>query len=919
MRNPLVRLIASVALVAAVAACGSGDDGAQGPAGPSGPAGPPGPAATAAIVLTQNTPAATFANLKLKATVVSVNVTSGKPAVTFRLTDLDNTPVVGLGWNRAATAGSSVPNLAFALAKLVPANATTGTPSKWVSYIVTGTTGAPGRPSTDNTGTFVDNRDGTYVYTFFRDVTAVKAAVDASTDSGNNRKADLGDLTYNAALTHRLSMVISGNAPVPAGTATEPLKAPVTVLYDFVPATGAVVTPATPQRDIASNAGCESCHSTLGGIPGDASESSGLAFHGGNRNDVRYCAVCHTEQRKFGRAPSTATGLQLTGSTYVVDDLTVGESVVMIHKIHAGSSLAKSGYNYANVLFDQGGYSQDIRNCAKCHNGSDATSNTPFTLQGDNWKNQVDRKSCGSCHDGINWATGVGVTLKDAAAGLTSTPNAHPVGAQTDDTQCNVCHGVTTAGVNRVDLYHRPVTPPNLANALLLGGTNNNTNSAWLASNQSRLPTGAIKVAYELQSVSRNATGNPVMVFRTLLDGVVTPLQDFTTATANPATGQKEILANFMGGPSVYFVYAVPQDGIAAPADFNASASVYLRSLWNGTTGNAANTLTGPDANGWYTATLGGTVLPANATMLTGGLGYSYGLRTTLPLTQTNLAGYPTAPATATSGLTAGMPNATGGLIVIAKNVQRVATGFTGRRTIVDDAKCNACHQELGTFTEDAFHAGQRNDGTTCSWCHTPNRNSSGWTAQTDNMTHAIHASARRNVPYTWHSISTTDNFSKIKYPGVLARCEQCHIPGSYDFTNAASANAAGLGSDGIDKRQNRYITGTPSAADISLSPYVVGGTAYGAGFSFSAATGVTTLPADTALLMSPTVTACVACHDSSLAISHMEVNGGRFYDRRDAQFAPASNALSGTARVEQCFICHASGKLAGIREMHAR
>jgi hypothetical protein len=59
------------------------------------------------------------------------------------------------------------------------------------------------------------------------------------------------------------------------------------------------------------------------------------------------------------------------------------------------------------------------------------------------------------------------------------------------------------------------------------------------------------------------------------------------------------------------------------------------------------------------------------------------------------------------------MPNAYGGLIVIAKNVQKVATGYTGRRPIVEDARCNACHQELGTFTEDAFHAGQRNDGTT--------------------------------------------------------------------------------------------------------------------------------------------------------------------------------------------------------------
>lgn len=88
------------------------------------------------------------------------------------------------------------------------------------------------------------------------------------------------------------------------------------------------------------------------------------------------------------------------------------------------------------------------------------------------------------------------------------------------------------------------------------------------------MPVGAIKVGYDVQSVSRNAAKNPVMVFKLLQNGVAVPLNDKTTKT--------EIWDNFMGAPSVYFVYAMPQDGIAAPADFNASASVYLRSLWNG-------------------------------------------------------------------------------------------------------------------------------------------------------------------------------------------------------------------------------------------------------------------------------------------------------------------------------------------------
>ena len=103
--------------------------------------------------------------------------------------------------------------------------------------------------------------------------------------------------------------------------------------------------------------------------------------------------------------------------------------------------------------------------------------------------------------------------------------------------------------------------------------------------------------------------------------------------------------------------------------------------------------------------------------MLTGGMGYSYNVQSTLPLTQTNVDGYPTTPTALPIGASgsgyplAGHPNKTGGLIVIAPNMQVVATGYTGRRAIVDDTKCNACHQELGAFTEEAFHGGQRNDG----------------------------------------------------------------------------------------------------------------------------------------------------------------------------------------------------------------
>lgn len=903
------RLATASVMALALAGCGGGNGDDTTSVTPVAP-GVTAPTGTAPVTVTNLTPAQ-FAALTPTVTVGGVAVNS-PPVVSFAVSDgpTTNNPIIGLGSkSQGATATlASYPNIAFSLAKLVPGVGTA--PSKWVSYVVTTVptyksatdktvvASVPTRPSTDNTGTLVDNKNGTYTYTFYRDITKVKELVDAATDSGSNKKADLGDLTYEPNLVHRLTIQLSGNAP---GTGTNtangvqltagvPMKNPVDVIYDFIPATGKAVTATDPSREITATGKCNECHSKLGGIPGDTSTDSGAAFHGGSRNETKYCVVCHTEQRKYGRSEATTTATGYSGSTYRINDIAVGNFPNQIHKIHFGKMLSKDGYDYAGVKFKEIKFPQDARNCTKCHDGSAAS--TAKTAQGDNWLNVPSRVACGGCHDGINFATGA-ITK----AGVTTN---HFAGPQTNDSTCATCH---TA--ERNSLFHLAVTPPNPANALLAGGTNANTNAAWIASNTSRLPAGAIKVTYDIQSVARNADKRPVMVFRMLQNGVPVPLID---RVSNPAA--TEIWANFMGAPSVYFVYAMPQDGITAPADFNASASVYLRSLWNG---SATGTLTYDATSGYYTATLTGVTIPDSALMLTGGLGYSYNVKSSLPLTQTNLTDYPTAAATG-SGLTAGMSNKTGGLIVVAPNVQKVAAGYTARRAIVSDALCNKCHQELGAFTEEAFHGGQRNDGTTCSWCHTPNRTSSGWSADSTSFVHAIHAGAKRTVPYNWHAVSASEGFWDVKYPGVLKQCETCHLPGTYDFSAAGSA---------VPSPSNRpyrtVMTGTSTVAAISTSPYVAqtAGTVYGGGYSVSAATGSITAAAGTTLVISPITAVCFACHDNDTTastslgetpVAHMKRQGGSIYEAR-------ATAL---AKTELCSTCHGANGAASISTVHS-
>ena len=94
-----------------------------------------------------------------------------------------------------------------------------------------------------------------------------------------------------------------------------------------------------------------------------------------------------------------------------------------------------------------------------------------------------------------------------------------------------------------------------------------------------------------------------------------------------------------------------------------------------------------------------------------------------------------------------------------------------------------------------------------------------------------------------------------------------------------------------------------------TYSPYITQDVNYGSGFSFSAATGVTTAAAATTLTISPIMTQCVSCHDTQVARNHMTSNGGSFY-------APRSTAL---ATPEQCLICHGTGRVADVKAMHTK
>jgi OmcA/MtrC family decaheme c-type cytochrome len=613
----------------------------------------------------------------------------------------------------------------------------------------------------------------------------------------------------------------------------------------------------------------------------------------------------------------------------------VGNFPNFIHKLHMGDKLVKTGYNFnANggaMLFNTVGLPKSPANCASCHDGSatksDGSVNVSKTANGDNWKSVPSLLACGSCHDGINFATGTGATLADKAKDVAAkvavgtTQTGHIGGLKADNSTCSLCHDATT-----IPVYHR-------------------TNFATL--NNPVTKAGVASFAFDLKSVTVNATtGQPTITFQIKKNGVAVTALNVPTLVTNAVNGQQvvspayEPITGFAGGPSLYVAYAVPQDGIAAPADFNVQKSVSLTNLLIASGSPKAGSITGPDANGYFVATLTGDmvgqpvgagcvkpvapavatcvntavvaaplIVPAAAKMVTGAIIGSF--------TQKGLAAAPYVAANVAVNPTT---NASGGVAVPGVLKKLVATGYTARRVIVDSAKCNTCHEQLGT--DPSFHGGARNDATACAFCHNTSQLSGGWTSNSSTFIHGIHGSSKRTVGYTWQA---SLGYATLGYPGVLKDCNQCHTPGSVNFASTGGTTVA------PNLLPSTVASGTTTAAGASTSPYIsqVAGTKYGLAFSYTTpgqayssytlvdgtvvpagtagATGFTRPAEATTLVSSPISAACFSCHDTSTAKNHMTTNGGAIYAPRGAGFVNG----------EACLACHGAGKVSDAVAAH--
>ena len=813
------------------------------------------------------------------ATVAADPNCSGNNIAAFAIAKFDGSNWQNLISRQRLDASSTTPAVKYAGAEGT-------TDPKPTAYTVTNATAranpatALADPSTRIVGILEENAaGGYYTYRFAIDVTTplllkdavagrnvAAAAATSSAPAYQNRIANNGNVAVKDGKTiHRIGAQLCYTDPATKA------KVVVNPTVDFTLDAKGVATPvkaadgslalATKVVGIES---CNTCHAPL-------------AAHG-TRVEPNYCVVCHN---KGSIDFNTNNPIDLKN---------------MIHRLHGGKNVLTKDYKIVNLVFKATdpvtkevsgtAFPQDVKNCATCHE-------TKYAAQANNWKTAPSVSACGSCHDGIDFATGLGLTLADAEYNklattlvkLTASPYGHVGGRQLNDATCSICHSAAD-----IPVYHA-------------AGVKTEHNTTLIA--------GAAEIAYELGSVTINASKQPVIGFKITKNGTpVTALAAATTVVnttgatvLNPAY---EMIPGFANGPALYVAYAVPQDGVAAPADFNARSNVNLNTLLL-PDGSALKTgsVTGPDAAGFFTATLTGTTaspitVPSTATMVTGAIIGTF--------TQKNVAGYPY-----TTEVVATVPTsrAAGGLVIKSMLKQKVATGFTGRRAIVDTAKFNSCHEQLGT--DPAFHGGARNDATACAICHNVNMSSNGWAGDSRTFVHAVHgqtaltaSTRKRTVPYTWVAVSATNNYSKIVYPGDLKKCSTCHLDGTYDYT--ASAYTPALLAKMVDVT---VATGTPIATGSAAyrnSPYITVGSVYGSGFSFAPATGVTVEAAATTKVNSPIAAACFSCHDTATAQTHMANDGG------GAIYEARATAL---AKSERCLDCHAAGKASPIKTKH--
>jgi len=457
-----------------------------------------------------------------------------------------------------------------------------------------------------------------------------------------------------------------------------------------------------------------------------------------------------------------------------------------------------------------------------------------------------DTVNCTKCHDGTDPETPDGDNWKN----------------EPSEAACSSCHEAPPnfADLTAAEIEAAHVTP---------NSTPNNPN----------LPPGVPSIEYVLNSATVDGNNQAVITFKILRDGV--PLDLFNLDADLAAPGR---------WPDFLLAYALPQDGITNPAEYNnrprdsaQPITVDLDQL--GPVNNDDGTMV-DNSDGTFTATTGGTTFPAGA--------FPAGAT----LRAVGLQGYFQVDTDddGDDNYSLHTPSA-----VIA------VSGDDERREVVDNNNCASCHEWF------EGHGGNRVfNMNICVFCHVPNLTSSGrridpadasdavkdaygpdpllYPEATNNfkdMIHGIHGAEVRTTDYEFVRDRLNGipyNWSDVVFPASASDCLRCHKSESFEV---------------------------PLDDDTLLTTNRITGEADGNDADFNAVLAArASVPNDTDFVITSTAAACYACHDSADAQAHMEQNGAAINDNRSDVVAAGS--------VETCSVCHGTGKTADLAVVHA-
>lgn len=437
----------SFALLFTATAC-EGDDGDQGPAGPPGPSG----SDETDDELTQGE---ALPGVEIVVESVSGGTANGgrfevgnRPTIVYRIQKTD-----GSDWD---------------LSELDSGRAIVSGPTFNYQRVIL--------EQSDLLTASVDRGDGSYAYTFAVPIPAVYAPPlnDTPTygpDDGELTGQPLLDGTYTIGLTFSWNYTVDGESENESGN----------IAYDFVVGDTGDVIP----REVVAIENCNRCHDQL-------------RIHGGKREEVTLCVLCHT---------SGAESTEPVGASI--------DFKVMIHKLHAGKHLPSvlgvttnpdgsrnydatpipyvvGGTDFSHVGFPawpqasvplprDSGYAalspenqakEDMirkgpSNCAVCHGDPDGDGPLPAPAQAAVIYEQPARQSCASCHDDWNF-------------GDPYTANGQTMGAQANNANCTLCHAASGNPLAVYDAHLHPLSDPTFdpglnfeVTNLIEAGTNN--------------------------------------------------------------------------------------------------------------------------------------------------------------------------------------------------------------------------------------------------------------------------------------------------------------------------------------------------------------------------------------------------------------------------------------------------------------